>query len=123
MTDTKENVKGYLIECDGRSLFIRDKAECQWAIDDPEYTVTELVPKGSEAVSQSSDDAERIQLLEEIFTLEEQQIAQMKGSLEQAFELIESIHEFASKKTDNLIELKGLLLLIAESCDKWLMEK
>lgn len=117
---------GYLISCEGRQLFMRDKADCSWAYLDDEYTVTELVAKpGEELVDAPSTDEtqERLQLLEQIYELEEQQIAAMKGTLESAVELIESINEFASKKTENVMELKGLMLLIAESCNEWLKPK
>lgn len=39
---------GYLITCQDRSLFMRDKADCDWAYNDDEYTVTELVAKAAE---------------------------------------------------------------------------
>lgn len=107
---------------------MRDKADCYWAYIDDEYTVTELVAKvGEEPLLEehtSTDETqERLQLLEQIYELEEQQIAAMKGTLESAVELIESINEFASKKTENVMELKGLMLLIAESCNEWLKPK
>jgi hypothetical protein len=117
---------GYLISCQGRQLFMRDAADCSWAYLDDEYTVTELVAKaGEELIDAPSTDEtqERLQLLEQIYELEEQQIAAMKGTLESAVELIESINEFASKKTENVMELKGLMLLIAESCREWLKPK
>lgn len=116
---------GYLISCQGRQLFMRDKADCSWAYIDDEYTVTELVAKAGEEVEQPSTDEtqERLQLLEQIYELEEQQIAAMKETLESAVELIESINEFASKKTENVMELKGLMLLISESCNEWLKPK
>ncbi len=122
---------GYLISCQGRELFLRDKADCSWAYLDDEYTVTELVAKPTEvydqfivdAPMQSDDTQERLRLLEQIYELEEEQIAQMKQKLEEAVELVESIHEFASKQTSNIMESRGLLLLIAESCNKWLAPK
>lgn len=118
---------GYLISCQGRELFMRDKADCSWAYLDDEYTVTELVAKVSEESSEtqpSVDEAqERLQLLEQIYELEEQQIASMKAKLEEAVELVESVHEFASKQTSNIMESRGLLLLIAEACSKWLKPK
>ena len=118
---------GYLISCQDRNLFMRDKADCSWAYLDDEYTVTELVAKAGEEIPESprsvDETQERLQLLEQIYELEEQQIAAMKGTLESAVELIESICEFASKKTENVMELKGLMLLIAESCNEWLKPK
>lgn len=118
---------GYLISCQGRELFMRDKADCSWAYLDDEYTVTELVAKVSEESSatqhSTGETQERLQLLEQIYELEEQQIASMKAKLEEAVELVESIHEFASKQTNNIMESRGLLLLIAEACSKWLEPK
>lgn len=121
------NIKGYLIERDGRTLFLRDLVD--WAVEDPEYKVTPLVPIDTNklyhefvvnAPQQTDDTAERIQLMNELFELQETEIAQLKGRLEEAVELVESIHEFASKQTNNIMESRGLLLLIAEACDKWL---
>lgn len=117
---------GYLIECQGRSLFMRDKADCSWAYLDSEYTVTELVAKARDVVQEAhivDDTQERLLLLEQIYELEEQQVTEMKNMLEEAVELVESIHEFASKQTNNIMESRGLLLLIAEACNKWLKPK
>jgi hypothetical protein len=117
---------GYLISCEGRQLFMRDKADCSWAYLDDEYTVTELVAKAGEELidAPSTDEAqERLQLLEQIYELEEQQIASMKYKLEEAMELVENIHLFASNQTTNIMEARGLLKLIAESCDRWLKPK
>lgn len=127
------NIKGYLIERDNRSLFIRDVEEAKWAVEDSEYTVTALVPLEDPhpyeqfivpPVQTSTDDIqERLQLLEQIYELEEEQIAEMRATLEGAVELIESIHTFASNQTHNIMESRGLLLLIAEACNKWLSPK
>lgn len=119
---------GYLISCQGRQLFMRDAADCSWAYLDEEYTVTELVAKtGEKPLTEehpSTDETqERLQLLEQIYELEEQQIAAMKHKLEEAMELVENIHLFASNQTTNIMEARGLLKLIAESCDKWLKPK
>lgn len=126
------NIKGYLVERDNRSLFIRNIEEASWALEDGDYIVTPLVPMRSTDVYEESivdapqpndDTQERLQLLEQIYELEEQQIAEMKHKLEEAVELVESIHEFASKQTNNIMESRGLLLLIAEACNKWLKPK
>lgn len=123
------NIKGYLVERDNRSLFIRDIAEASWALEDGDYLVTPLVAmKPTDVYEQFVPDApqptdetqERLQLLEQIYELEEQQIAVMKSKLEEAVELVENIHLFASNQTINIMEARGLLKLIAESCDKWL---
>lgn len=127
-----KTILGYLVERDNRSLFIRNINEAAWAMEDSEYTVTPLVPLPStefyeqfvvEVPAQTDDTQERIQLMNELFELQEVEISQLKHSLEEAVELVESIHEFASKQTQNIMESRGLLLLIAEACNKWLAPK
>jgi hypothetical protein len=117
----------YLITRDGRE-YVLDVVP-DWAVDNDEYKVEKL---SSEFIMAALDDAtaiaqnvtddtlERLHILEEIYELEENEISLLKSSLEEAVELVESIHEFASKQTNNIMESRGLLLLIAESCDKWL---
>lgn len=117
---------GYLVSCEDRNLFLRDRSDVEWALADENYTVTELVAKKADEstlIPSTDDTQERLQLLEQIYELEEQQIAEMKHKLEEAVELVESIHEFASKQTNNIMESRGLLLLIAEACSKWLAPK
>jgi hypothetical protein len=119
---------GYLISCQGRQLFMRDAADCSWAYLDDEYTVTELVARVGDDVpnalpATTDDTIERMQILEQLYELEELQIAEMKSKLEEAVELAENIHLFASNQTTNIMEARGLLRLIAESCDKWLKPK
>ena len=111
---------GYLITCQDRSLFMRNKEDCSWAYLDDSYTVTELVAKPQ---AKSDDTIERVEFLEELYVLEEQQISTLKAKLEDAVELIEVIYEFSSKDTNNLLEAKGLLHLVAEACGKWLAPK
>lgn len=128
---TNSKVKGFLIERDGRSLFMKEVEP--WAIEDVNYKVTPLVsglmedreePLVEAPSLQNTDAAaERIQLMNEIFELEEKEIALLKERLEEAVELVESIHEFASKQTNNIMESRGLLLLIASACDRWLKPK
>lgn len=124
------NIKGYLVERDNRSLFIRDINEASWALEDGDYLVTPLVPLKATDVyerlslphqpSPTNDDTqERLELLEQIYELEEEQIAQMKAKLEEFVELAEAIIEIAHP-TENLIENKAKLLLIHESCKKLL---
>ncbi len=118
---------GWLIECEGRSLFMREKGDVLWALEDPNYKVTPLVAGEvyetfivALPVQQADDTAERLQILEEIYELEEEQIAQLKQRLEEAVELVENIHLFSMNQTTNIMEARGLLRLIAESCNKWL---
>lgn len=118
---------GYLIACQGRTLFMRDKEDCSWAYLDDEYTVTELVAKAGEEVLDTQlpvdDRTERLEILEELYELEELQIAEMKHKLEEAVELVESIHLFSMNQTTNIMEARGLLRLIAEASNKWLKPK
>lgn len=129
---TNSKVKGFLIERDGRSLFMKEVEA--WAIEDVNYKVTPLVsglmedreePLVLEATSLPSTDdtAERIQLMNEIFELEEKEIALLKERLEEAVELVESIHLFSMNQTTNIMEARGLLRLIAEASNKWLKPK
>lgn len=127
---TNSKVKGFLIERDGRCLFMKEVEA--WAIEDVNYKVTPLVSglmeDREELVAEPSslpttdDTQERLQLLEELFELEEAQISQMKSKLEEFVELVEAIVDIATP-TDNIIENKAKLLLIAESCKKLLKPK
>lgn len=120
------NIKGYLIECDGRSLFIRDREQIGWAIDDHHYQVTPLVPlppidelspEQENPVSMTSNEVkEQLKLMNDLFELEEKEIGLLKEQLTEFVEAVEAIHEFSSKVTDNTLEMKGLLKLIAETC-------
>lgn len=128
---TNSKVKGFLIERDGRSLFMKEVEA--WAVEDVNYKVTPLVSGLMEdreesivdvpSLPSTDDTAERLEILEQIYELEEKEIALLKERLEEAVELVESIHEFAGKQTSNIMESRGLLLLIAESCQKWLKPK
>ncbi len=115
----------YLVTRDGRE-YVMDSVP-DWAKDDPEYKIEKLSSVAPSPpvevlvnIADTDDTAERIQLMEEIFELEEKEIAILKQRLEEALELVESIHEFASKQTNNIMESRGLLLLIVEACGKWL---
>ena len=116
----QNNIKGYLIEADGRSLFIRDRDSIQWAFDDENYDVTPLVPmpiESEKSPSMSVDEVkEQLKLMNDLFELEEKEIQILKDQLTEFVEVVESIHEFSSKVTDNGLEMKGLLKLIAETC-------
>jgi len=130
-------IKGYLISRDGRELFLRELAD--WAVEDPEYKVTALIAKPiadvyeqfiveepkeeAPSLPNTDDTQERIQLMNEIFELEEKEIALLKERLEEAVELVESIHLFSMNQTTNIMEARGLLRLIAEASNKWLKPK
>jgi len=122
---------GFLISCEGRDLFVRSAEDAQWAFDDERYTVKQLVAADEiqpvviykPAVSQGfiQPDFEAYQeLAEELNTLHDQQLSSTKQMLEDSIELIEGIGELSAKKTENLMELRGLLLLIHQDCKKFL---
>ena len=121
---------GWLVECEGRSLFMRQKEDILWALEDQNYKVTPLVAGDVydsfivetpvPVLPVTDDTTERLQILEELYELEEEQISNLKTRLEEAVELVEDIYQFASKQTNNIMESRGLLLLIGEACNKWL---
>lgn len=111
------DIKGYLIECQGRSLFLREKSDIAWAEIDPEYTVTELVAKDSELAGSEFELYQ--QLSEKVYILQQEQIENIRTRLEEFVEVVESIVEIAVP-TDHLIENKAKLLLIKEACEKLL---
>lgn len=129
------NIKGFLIERDSRSLFVRDRAEAQWALEDEDYKVTPLISGEvyneiydtiltDDLTPEVKDDTqERMDILEELYILEEEQIAELKTRLENALELVEVIYEFTSRDHDSLLEARGTLKLVADSCRKWLRPK
>lgn len=118
------NVKGFLIERDGRSLFVRELQD--WALEDENYKVTPLVPiKPADVlpewsgivVTQSTDDtAERIQLMNDLFDLQQQEIDQLKHRLESFIEVVEGIVELTEVISQNSIENRSKLFVISQSC-------
>lgn len=71
---------GYLVECQGRSLFIRDRSEVQWAFDDENYKVTEVVAKGEQSQALTECEESR-QLLMELYLLQEDEIKMLRERL------------------------------------------
>ena len=118
------NVKGYLVERDNRSLFIRDINEASWALEDSEYTVTALIPvdvyKCYENVIEiqphTDDTAERMQLMNELFDLQQQEIDQLKHRLEGFVGVVEGIIDLTEVVSQNNIENRSKLLVISKSC-------
>jgi hypothetical protein len=129
------NIKAYLVEGHGRST-VFDKAQ-PWAEEDPEYKVVPLVPmhlsslyaeefaqeeplkEEAPSLPNTDDTQERIQLMNDLFELQEKEISLLKQKLEDFVELAEAIIEIAVP-TDHLIENKAKLLLIHESSKKLL---
>lgn len=126
---TNSKVKGFLIERDGRSLFMKEVEP--WAIEDMNYKVTPLVsglmedreepladfPKEEAPSLPSTDDtAERIELMNELFTLQEVEISQLKAQLEKFVEVVEGIVELTDVVSHSPIECRSKLIVIGDSC-------
>jgi len=120
------NIKGYLISCEGRQLFVRNFEDALWATEDSNYTVEALAPVSKDSALSSVEDSPQakfddyVKISSELYDLQQQHITHLQTRLEEAIELIESINEFSSKDTHNLLEAKGLLRVVAESCGKFL---
>ena len=123
-------IKGYLVERDGRELFLREIAD--WAVEDPEYKVTALIakpvadvyeqfmveePKQTVPSLPSTDDTqERIQLMNELFDLQQQEIDLLKARLEKFVEVVEGIVEITEVISQSSIENRSKLIVIGDSC-------
>lgn len=102
---------------------MRDKTDCNWAYLDDQYTVTELVAKTGEetaveapSLPSTDDTAERMQLMEELFQLQETDIALLKAQLEKFVEVVEGIIDLTEVVSQNNIENRSKLLIISKSC-------
>ena len=106
----------YLVTRDSREYIFNDIPE--WVAEDSNYKVTKLSSVvTTESVQKAIED---VQILQELYELEEEQIARLKERLENALELVEVIYEFTSRDHASLLEAKGTLKLVADSCLKWL---
>jgi len=110
-------IYGYLVLRDDHSLFMRERPE--WAYEDIDYNVIELVAKGEELTNADADGT--VKLLEELFELEEAQIDNLKSQITECRAIVESISD-VSTPTDHLIECKAKLLLIGEQCKRFLID-
>ena len=128
---TNSKVKGFLVERDGRSLFMKEVEA--WAIEDVNYKVTPLVSglmedreehlveavKASATTLPVTDDTqERIQLMNELFDLQQAEIDFLKTRLEKFVEVVEGIVEITEVISQSSIENRSKLLVISESCKK-----
>jgi hypothetical protein len=124
-----KTILGYLVERDGRTLFLRELVE--WALEDPEYKVTPLVAKGvadaydqfvtdatPDALLRSDDTQERIKLMNDLFTLQDQEIALLKQRLEAFVEVVEGIAELTEVVSHSSVECRSKLIIIGDSCKK-----
>ena len=121
---------GYLISRDGRELFLRELAD--WAVEDPEYKVTALIAKPvadvyeqfmveepreeAPSLPSTDDKAERIDLMNELFSLQDLEISQLKSQLEKFVEVVEGIIDLTEVVSQNNIENRSKLLVISKSC-------
>ena len=121
---TNSKVKGFLVERDGRSLFMRELQA--WTVEDSNYKVTPLVSGLMEdkedslvdapSLPSTDDTQERIQLMNELFDLQQAEIDQLKHRLEGFVEVIEGIVELTEVISQSSIENRSKLLVIYESC-------
>lgn len=113
-------VYGYLITTADRSLFVRSLEDATWALEDPEYEVKTLIAQEDLQETSSPDFDDYKEVAERLYIINQEQISSTKDMLETAVELIEGIGELSAKKTDNVMEMRGLLALIAQDCKKFL---
>lgn len=109
----------YVVTRDDREYVFNDLPD--WVKEDSNYRVEKLstvVPK--EAVEAAIEDVE---ILQQIYLLDEAEIKDLKSRLENALELVEVIHEFTNRDHESLLEARGTLKLVADSCKKWLSPK
>lgn len=122
----------YLVTRDGREYIL--DAVPDWAKDDPAYKVTTLAPVGTadmydqfivelpkeEAPSlPSTDDTqERIQLMNELFDLQQKEIDLLKLRLEAFVEVVERIAELTEVVSHSSVECRSKLIIIGDSCKK-----
>lgn len=71
---------GWLVTCEGRTLFMRQKEDIQWAIDDVNYKVIELVEKAEQSAALQECEESR-QLLMELYLLQEDEIKALRERL------------------------------------------
>jgi hypothetical protein len=71
---------GWLVLCEGRTLFMRDKTDILWALEDSNYKVVELVAKAEQSVALQECEESR-QLLMELYLLQEEEIKALRERL------------------------------------------
>ena len=108
----------YLVTRDDRE-YVMDSIP-DWAQSE-EYKVEKLSSVGSGSVPDTTiintdDTAERIQLMNEIFELEEKEITQLKQQLEKFVEVVEGIVELTEVISQSSIENRSKLIVIGDSC-------
>lgn len=122
---TNSKVKGFLVERDGRALFMRELQA--WTIEDVNYKVTPLISglmedreeplvTGVPSLPSTDDTAERIELMNELFSLQDLEISQLKSQLEKFVEVVEGIVELTDVVSHSAIECRSKLIVIGDSC-------
>ena len=111
----------YLVTRDGRE-YVMDSIP-DWAKDDPEYKIVKLSsiePRIYDQFIQSTpvvdDTAERIQLMDELFDLQQAEIDFLKHRLEAFVEVVEGIVELTDVISHSSIENRSKLVVIGDSC-------
>jgi hypothetical protein len=111
----------YLVTRDGRE-YVMDSIP-DWAQDNPEYEVVKLssveiplIESSNDGVTNTDDTAERIQLMDELFDLQQQEIDFLKHRLEAFVEVVEGIVELTDVISHSGIENRSKLVVIGDSC-------
>lgn len=112
----------YLVTRDGRE-YVMDSVP-DWAIDSPDYKVEKLssvqievpIESSIDDVTNTDDTAERIQLMDELFDLQQQEIDFLKHRLEAFVEVVEGIVELTDVISHSGIENRSKLVVIGDSC-------
>lgn len=114
------NIK-YLVTRDGRE-YVMDSIP-DWAKDNPDYKVVKLTsvePRIYDQFIQTTpvvdDTAERIQLMDELFDLQQAEIDFLKHRLEAFVEVVEGIVELTDVISHSGIENRSKLVVIGDSC-------
>jgi hypothetical protein len=71
---------GWLVLCEGRTLFMRDRTDILWALEDSNYKVVELVAKAEQSGALQECEESR-QLLMELYLLQEEEIRVLREKL------------------------------------------
>lgn len=113
----------YLIVRDGREYFMREVPE--WAQDNPDYEVVEFSSEEVKSLEEEAlslpntdDTQERIELMNQLFDLQQTEIDQLKQRLEAFVEVVEGIAELTEVVSQSAIENRSKLLIISDSCKK-----
>ncbi|WP_391558965.1 hypothetical protein [Robertmurraya sp.] len=124
-------IKAYLVEGHGRSSVFTSPQP--WAEEDSNYKVVPLVPMELDSphetefvgevlleppsLSNTDDTQERIELMNQLFDLQQQEIDFLKVRLEKFVEVVEGIVELTEVVSQSSIENRSKLLVISKSCN------